>query len=170
VDLGVAVRWAAETGLLVAGGGHAMAAGLTIAAEAVPAFAAYLDEALAPVIARKIAASVLALDGLIEGAAGAAEALAHCALAAPFGAGFPEPLFAIPNAQVTYADRTAKGHVAMTMDCRGRLSCIAFRAADRPLGQLLLSARGQRLHLAGRLKPGWKGRPAELHIEDAAPA
>jgi single-stranded-DNA-specific exonuclease len=171
VDLGVAIRDAAERGLLLAGGGHAMAAGLTVAADALAGFAADLDERLAPLIVRNDQGCGLAIDGLIEGKDGAAEAFALAGRGAPYGAGFPEPVFALADARVTFADRLNGGdHVAATLQSQGggTLRAIAFRAGSTALGEALISARGKTLHVAGRLKPGWRGGAPELTLEDAA--
>jgi len=171
VDLGAAIRDAAERGLLLAGGGHAMAAGLTVSAEAVPAFQAHLDAKLAPLIARAGSERGVTIDGLIEGREGASEALALAARAAPYGAGFPEPVFALADARVAFADRMNGGdHITVQLETSSgsRIRAVAFRAGNTALGALLLSSRGKPLHLTGRLKPGWRGGAPELTIEDAA--
>jgi single-stranded-DNA-specific exonuclease len=92
------------------------------------------------------------------------------AQAAPYGAGFPEPLFALADARVAFADRMGGDHVTATLETSagGRIRAVAFRAAQTELGAFLLAARGRPIHVAGRLKPGWRGGAPELTIEDAA--
>jgi len=96
------------------------------------------------------------------------------ARAGPFGAGNPEPLFAIPDARVVFADVVGKDHVRLRLagGDGARLDAIAFRSADTPLGQGLMASRGKTIHAAGRLKiDEWNGRVrVQLHVEDAAPA
>ncbi len=170
VDLGRAVRGAADDGLLLNGGGHAMAAGLSVARGGVDALLADLDRRLAVPIAAALAAPCLKLDSVI-GTLGDGAALADLiARGAPYGAGFPEPHFAFPDMRVAYADVVGENHIRMTLEDGGGgcLKGIAFRVVGTPLGDALLRARGSRLHLAGRLKPDNRSRMLELHIEDAA--
>lgn len=170
VDLGRAVRAAHGQGLLINGGGHAMAAGLTIAPDALPAFAAYLEELLAGEIEAVSRIKSLKVDGVLEGRTSAREVADIVARGAPYGAGFPEPVFVVPSARVTYADTVGSNHVAVTVEAGGeKLRAIAFRAGETALGEALRAARGQMLHLAGKLKIDRRGG-AEMILEDAAPA
>src|SRR6185312_4836906 len=152
VDLGAAVLAAMDSGLLIAGGGHAMAAGLTVAGDGIEALADFLDERLSADVARSRDDRALLLDALL--APGGINATYCDALEAggPYGAGWPGPL------------------VAAGDDGR-RIKAIAFRMADSPLGEALLAAPPhRRLWLAGRLKRDdyHGGGAAELHLEDAA--
>lgn len=170
VDLGRAVRAAQAQGLLINGGGHAMAAGLTVAPDAVPAFAGFLDELLAQEIEAVCRVRALKVDGVLEGRASAREVADIVARGAPYGAGFPEPVFVVPAARVRYADTVGSAHVAVTVEAVGeKLRAIAFRAGETALGAGLFGARGQMLHLAGKLKIDRRGG-AEMILEDAAPA
>jgi single-stranded-DNA-specific exonuclease len=167
------VRAAREAGVLETGGGHAMAAGFSLRPDQVEPFRHFLAETFA---ARGPAAddSPLALDAIIS-PAGATAALVHdLAQAGPFGAGNPEPMLAVPEARIAFADVVGQGHVRLRLvgGDGARLDAIAFRIADTPLGQALLGARGARIHAAGRLKTDeWNGQErVQLHLDDAAPA
>jgi len=169
VDLGRAIRLAADHDLLLGGGGHAMAAGLTLRAEKLEAFRDFLAERLSNDIERAAATPRLLLDGALDTAAMRDPAFVGLlARAAPFGPGNPEALFVVPDAHIVYSDIVGEAHVAMTLERDGtRLRAIAFRAVSGPLGQALLRARGAKLHVAGRIKEARRGG-LELHVEDAA--
>ena len=173
VDLGAAVLAAKDMGLLVAGGGHAMAAGLTVADGKVDALADFLDERLAGDVARArddralLLDAVLAPGGVNPALVGALEA------GGPYGAGWPAPRVAAGPVRVVKVDIVGQGHVrAIVAGDDGRsIKTIAFRQAETALGQALLGAGGdRRLWVAGRPRvDDWASRPsAELHIEDAA--
>ena len=171
VNLGRAIQAAYDAGLLMAGGGHAMAAGLTVRAENIPELRAFLTDKLGEESAIAVAADVLEIDALAApGAAGRALWEDFQALA-PFGPGAPEPLFALADVRVEQAKAVKGGHVRCTLiDGAGaRIRAIAWRAEDADLGRRLLQGGGA-LHVAGRLKPDdWMGREAvEIEIEDAA--
>lgn len=174
INLGEAVSRAAREGLLAAGGGHAMAAGLTVEVSRIEAFRAWMAEALHGARAAAEEARVLEIDALV-GVAGLTAALAQMwEQAGPFGQGNPEPVIAAPSVRVAYAEALRGGHVRVSLeDSAGvRASAIAFRAEETPLGVALLTARDSRIHVAGRLKRNeWQGRVrADLHILDVAPA
>jgi single-stranded-DNA-specific exonuclease len=171
VNLGRAVQAAYEAGLLLAGGGHAMAAGLTLRADAVPELRAFLSERLADESAQAIADDVLDIDALAApGAAGRALWESFQALA-PFGPGAPEPVTALADVRPEQAKAMRGGHVRCVLigPAGARIRAVAWRAEDTDLGRRLLAGGGA-LHVAGRLKPDdWMGREAvELEIEDAA--
>jgi single-stranded-DNA-specific exonuclease len=173
VDLGAAVLAAKEHGLLVAGGGHAMAAGLTIAAGALTAFADFLEQRLADAVDRAREDRSLLLDAVLA-AGGVNPALVEALeVGGPYGMGWPAPRVAMGPVRIIKADVVGNGHVrAVVAGDDGRsLKAMAFRAADNALGQALLSAAPhRRLWLAGRAKiDDWGSRPAaELHLEDGA--
>ncbi|MGN3973298.1 single-stranded-DNA-specific exonuclease RecJ [Tsuneonella sp. SYSU-LHT278] len=173
VDLGAAIIAAREAGLLVAGGGHAMAAGLTIEADRVAALADWLDSRLGAAVARARESESIALD-LALAAGGLTPALVDALEAAgPFGMGWPGPRIAIGPVRLVKADIVGTDHVrAIAAGQDGRsFKAIAFRAAETPLGEALLhGSRGRLLWLAGRAKiDDWGDRlQAELQIEDAA--
>jgi single-stranded-DNA-specific exonuclease len=171
VNLGRAVQAAYDAGLLLAGGGHAMAAGLTVRGDAVPELRAFLSERLAGESAQAIADDVLDIDALVSpGPAGRALWESFQALA-PFGPGAPEPMTALADVRAEQAKAVRGGHVRCVLigPTGERLRAIAWRAEDTDLGRRLLAGGGA-LHVAGRLKPDdWMGREAvELEIEDAA--
>src|SRR5471032_2779950 len=160
VDLGKAVRRAVTKGLLLKGGGHAMAAGITVKHGALAEFRAYLESELAAGVAAARADQALLIDGAVS-AAGANTALVETiSRAGPFGAGNPEPVVALPNHVVAYADPVGQDHVRARLRSGDgtMLNAIAFRAAGQPLGQTLLQSRGQALHAAGTLSiDRWNG-------------
>lgn len=173
VDLGAAIIAAREHGLLLAGGGHAMAAGLTVAPGAVDALGDWLDERLGTAVARAAANQAMLLDlsiapgGLVPSLVEAMES------AGPFGVGWPAPRVAVGPVRLIKADVVGTDHLRLIV--RGEdgasFKAIAFRAANSEMGQTLLRAAPQRrLWLAGRAKiDDWGNRPAaELHLEDAA--
>jgi single-stranded-DNA-specific exonuclease len=171
VNLGRAVQAAFEAGLLLAGGGHAMAAGLTVRADAIPELRAFLTERLAAETAVALAEEALDIDALVAPGGATRELWSEFQRLAPFGPGNPEPLFALSGVTVAETMAVRGGHVRCVLtDASGkRLRAVAWRAEDTDLGRRLLSREGS-LHVAGRLKPDdWKGREAvELEIEDAA--
>jgi single-stranded-DNA-specific exonuclease len=174
VDLGAAVLAAKDMGLLVAGGGHAMAAGLTVAAGQVEAFAEFIDERLSSDVARASGDRALLLDAVVA-CGGVSPSLVEALEAGgPYGMGWPAPRVAAGPMRVIKADVVGSGgHVRAVMagDDGRSLKTVAFRSADTALGQALLGApRDRRLWVAGRAKiDDWGARPAaELHLDDAA--
>ncbi len=172
VDIGAAVTAARQAGLLINGGGHPMAAGLTVAEERLDDLAGFLGERLAPEVSAAVAADSLGLDGALSVAAATPELFEVLERAGPFGVGNPEPRFAIPAARVVRADVVGETHVRCILAGQdgGRLKAIAFRSLDKALGQALLGTGGKALHVAGRLgADNWRGRVGvELRVDDAA--
>jgi single-stranded-DNA-specific exonuclease len=173
VDLGAAVLAAKDMGLLVAGGGHAMAAGLTVAADRIDALAEFLDERLQADVARARGDRALLIDAAVS-CGGVIPTLVEALDAAgPFGAGWPGPRIVAGPVRVIRADIVGSGHVrAIVAGDDGRsIKAMAFRQADSLLGQALLgSGTMRRLWLAGRARiDDWSGGGhAELHVDDAA--
>jgi len=173
VDLGAAIIAARESGLLVAGGGHAMAAGLTIDEARLEQFSDWLESHLAGPVARASAGQVLRLD-LSLAPRGLNPLLVETLDAAgPFGVGWPGPRIAVGPVRLVKADVVGNAHLRLIAagDDGASFKAIAFRAAESTMGQTLLhGARGRKLWLAGRAKiDDWGPRPAaELHLEDAA--
>lgn len=174
VNLGGAVAAAKAAGLLINGGGHAMAAGLTVEWDKVEALKDFLSEALAP----EIAAAAGEARRLSVDATGAISALTLELLEAlerigPYGQGHPEPLFVLPDVRVQFSKLVKEEHVRFTLeDARGaRIGGIAFRAMKSPLGEVLLKKEGA-FHAAVRLKRNdWNGNSrAEIEIVDLAVA
>lgn len=173
VDLGAAVIAAREAGLLLAGGGHTMAAGLTVAADKLEALRDWLDDRLAAQVERARASEALTLDlGLAPGGL-TPDLVSHLEQAGPFGVGWPGPRVVLGPLRTIKADIVGNDHVRMIVggDDGASFKAIAFRAAETAMGQALLhGSRGRRFWLAGRPKlDDWGSRPAaELHVEDAA--
>ncbi len=173
VDIGAAIIAARENGLLVAGGGHAMAAGLTIPSDKLAAFTEFLDTRLSRDVERAIAGQSMKLDLALAPGGLTPELVATLEAAGPFGVGWPAPRIAVGPVRVIKADVVGADHlrvIASGGDGRS-FKAIAFRAAETEMGQTLLHrSNGRRFHFAGRVKlDDWGTRPAaELHLEDVA--
>jgi len=172
VDLGAAILAAKESGLLVAGGGHAMAAGLTVEADKLDALGAFLNERLAADVERASGDRSLLIDAVLAPRGISPLWCEAIESAGPYGAGWPAPRVATGPVRIVEAGLVGTDHVRLIVagDDGARFKAIAFRAAESELGQTLLHARGRKLWLAGRAKrDDWGSRPAaELHLEDAA--
>ena len=173
VDLGAAIIAAREEGLLVAGGGHAMAAGLTIAEGSLEAFAEFLNERLERDVARARTSQSMQLDLALAPGGLTPELVTTLDAAGPYGVGWPAPRVAVGPVRVIKADIVGKDHLRVIANgADGRsFKCIAFRAAETEMAQTLLHrSSGRQFHFAGRVKiDDWGPRPAaELHLEDAA--
>src|SRR5437763_1972507 len=173
VDLGSAVRHAVATGLLVKGGGHAMAAGVTIAPDKLAAFRAYLEETLAEAVEKARHEDCLEIDGALTAAGATVAMLNDIARAGPFGAGHAEPVFALPSHAIAYAEEVGQAHVRARLRAGDgtMLNAIAFRAAGKPLGNALIANRGRSVHAAGTLSiDRWNGEErVQLRLMDLAP-
>lgn len=171
VNLGRAVQAAYEAGLLLAGGGHAMAAGLSVRPEMIPELRAFLCEQMAEEAQIAAEADALEIDALITTSAADRGLYNEFQRLAPFGPGNVEPLFALADVRVERAMALRGGHIRVTLTDRtgGKLKAVAWRSEDTEIGRRLLEEGGG-LHVAGRLKPDdWQGRQAvELEIEDVA--
>lgn len=174
VDLGKAVHAAREAGVITKGGGHAMAAGVSIAQEKVGAFKALLGELLESQVLKATQNPNLEIEAAITARAASVSFINDTQTAGPFGAGNQAPLFAFPSHRIKFADIVgAGGHVRCTIGSQdgAKLSAIAFRAANTELGQKLLTATDMdSLHICGALNVNhWQGREtAQLRIEDLA--
>ena len=173
VDLGAAVLAAKDLGMLVAGGGHAMAAGMTIDADRLAAFSEWVDERLAGDVARAREDRALLLDAVVAPGGVSPQLVEALEAGGPYGAGWPAPRVAAGPVRIVKADVVGAGHVrAIVSGADGRsIKTIAFRQGESALGQALLGAGStRRLWIAGRARiDGWNGsRTAELHVEDAA--
>ncbi|PZQ21499.1 MAG: single-stranded-DNA-specific exonuclease RecJ [Sphingopyxis macrogoltabida] len=173
VDLGAAVLAAKETGLLVAGGGHAMAAGLTVDAARIDALGAFLNDRLAADVERASGERALLIDAVLAPRGISPAWCDAIESAGPYGAGWPAPRVATGPVRIVEAGIVGTDHLRLIVagEDGARFKAIAFRSAETELGQTLLNARGGRkLWLAGRAKrDDWGSRPAaELHLEDAA--
>lgn len=174
VNLGGAISAARQAGLLISGGGHAMAGGLTVDAERIHELVAFLDERLAPELSQATDAMALRLDGLLAAEGVSPELAGSFQAAGPFGQGNSEPRFALADLRVSFAQRVGKDHVRFTLVDSGgvALQGISFRTADGPVGEALLAADERRWHVAGRIKlDQWNGRNrAQFQLEDMAAA
>lgn len=173
VDLGAAIIAARELGMLVAGGGHAMAAGLTIATDQVGPLSNWLDDKLSADVTAASASQSLLLDLALAPGGLAPGLIETLESAGPFGMGWPAPRIAVGPLRMIKADVVGNDHVRLIV--RGNdgasFKAIAFRAAETEMGQALLhGARDRKFWLVGRAKlDDWGNRPAaELHVEDAA--
>ncbi len=172
VDLGRAVRQAVREGLLIKGGGHAMAAGVTLKKGALGAFRAYLEDTLAASVEVARRETSLLIDGAVS-AGGVNLALVELlSRAGPFGAGNPEPLLVLPAHTLAYADPVGENHIrARFRSGDGKfVNAIAFRVAGTPLGRALLDNRGRQMHAAGYLAlDRWQGEErVQMRLVDVA--
>ncbi|MGJ5067259.1 single-stranded-DNA-specific exonuclease RecJ [Bradyrhizobium oligotrophicum] len=153
VDLGKAVRHAVEQGILMKGGGHAMAAGVTLRKERLAEFRAYLESALAADVADARHVNEILIDGAISARAATPELVATLNRAGPFGSGNPEPIVALPSHQLVYADEVGQAHLKLRFKSGdgATVNAIAFRSVGQKLGNALVQHRGQILHVAGTL-------------------
>lgn len=173
VDLGAAIIAAREAGLLVAGGGHAMAAGLTIAPDRLDALGEWLDERLGATVTAAMANQAMLLDLAVAPGGLTPALIEDLESAGPYGMGWPGPRVAVGPVRMVKADVVGTDHVRLIVrgDDGASFKAIAFRAASSEMGQALLHAtHHRRLWLAGRAKiDDWSSRPAaELHVDDAA--
>lgn len=173
VDLGRAVRAAVEAGLAPKGGGHAMAAGVTLAPGQGATFHAFLSERLAVEVAAAGEFEALLVDAALSAGGATPRLLAEIDKAGPFGAGSPEPVFVFPAHRLTdVVEIGSGGHVRVKLRSGdgATIGGIAFRVAQEPLGRALLAARGESVHLAANLTLNrWGGNEtAELRVLDLA--
>jgi single-stranded-DNA-specific exonuclease len=172
VDVGAAVRAAVAAGLLVKGGGHTMAAGLTVERTRLEAARSFLVEHVRTSSRLARASMALEIDGALTPAAVGDTLIDLIEKAGPYGQGNPQPRFAFPAHRVRFAKVMGEAHVRVTLEAgdASRLDAIAFRAVGQPLGDLLLNAGGMPVHVAGTLRrDSWGGlERIELSIDDAA--
>jgi single-stranded-DNA-specific exonuclease len=179
VDLGKAVRQAVTDGLLLKGGGHAMAAGVTLRKEKLAEFRAYLESALAADVANSRHENELFIDGAVSARGVTVEFAAMLNRAGPFGSGNPEPVIALPAHQLVYADEVGQAHLRLRFKSGDGsiVNAMAFRSVGQKLGNALIQNRGQPLHVAGSLAiDRWQGservqlRVLDVAVPDQGPA
>lgn len=172
VDLGTAIVAARDEGLLINGGGHAMAAGLTVDASRIDALAIYLSDRLSHDCQASNEGAHLVIDGAISASGATTEFCDLVARCGPWGSGNSEPLFVLPSLRVSYASVVGEQHVRCVLQGAGggRISAIAFRAVQSELGAMLLNTKGRDIHIAASLKADeWQGqRRVQAQIRDAA--
>lgn len=172
VDLGRVVRRAVHEGLLLKGGGHAMAAGVTLRKDALAAFRAFLEETLATEVEAARRETALTIDGAVSAGGADIKLVELLSRAGPYGAGNPEPVLALPAHTLAYVDPVGENHIrARFRSGDGKMvNAIAFRAAGQPLGQALIAARGRPVHAAGCLTVDrWQGAErVQMRLVDVA--
>ena len=174
VDLGAAIIAARQAGLLITGGGHPAAAGLSLAESGIDELREFLCARLADAVAEHGGRPSLGLDEALSAGAATVSFVDQLKRIGPFGMGNPEPRFAVSSCRVVKVDLVGGNHVRCVLadGGKGRLNAIAFRVADKPVGQTLLESRGRTLHVAGHLRSdSWRGRErVQLFIDDVAHA
>jgi single-stranded-DNA-specific exonuclease len=174
VDIGRAVRRAVAEGLLLKGGGHAMAAGVTLRKGALAQLRAFLEATLSADVAAARRLSGLMIDGAVSAAGANLDLVAMIERAAPFGSGNPEPVIALPAHTVTYAEEVGQAHMRARFKSAdgAAVNAIAFRAAGQKLGTALLNSRGRQVHAAGSFAlDRWQGEErVQFRLTDIAPA
>lgn len=174
IDLGAAIQKLAADGLIEKGGGHKMAAGLSLTRDQLEPAMARLAALMEKQGAGNLGAADLKLDGILMPSAASVDLIEQLEEAGPFGASAPAPRFAFPDVQILFAKRVGQNHLKVSFgDGLGaRIDAIAFSAFDGPLGPMLEQHGGARFHLAGRLEVNqWQGRLSpQLRLEDAARA
>ncbi len=170
VDLGAAVAAARQEGLLLAGGGHAMAAGFSVAEDSIPALHEFFEGRMRQDIASYLSERHLSLDGCVSATALNTEFAEELQRAAPYGMGNAAPRLAIASARIVKYDILKEQHLRLILE--GGAKAMAFRAIGTPLGDFLMKAGARRIHLAGSVKLDyWQGRKqVSFHIDDAAEA
>ncbi len=174
IDLGASIQRLAADGLLIKGGGHKMAAGLSVARDQLEPAMARLAELLEKQGAGDLGPADLKVDGVLMPGAATVDLIEQIEQAGPFGAGAAAPRYGFPDLQVRFAKRVRESHLKLSLSdgMGGGIDAICFGAFDTPLGQRLLDHGGARFHFAGRLEVNtWGGRQSpQLRLEDAAPA
>ncbi len=173
-DMGRLVREAVAAGLLVKGGGHAMAAGLTVEKSKVGQLRAFLEERSAAQVKALVDSEVLKIDAAITAEAVSLDLIDRLEKAGPYGAGHPQPVLSLPRHRLLDVLPVGAGHLRLSLQSAtgARVQAMAFRAADTDLGTFLGKNRGGIVHIAGSLAANyWNGRAtAQLRVVDAAPA
>jgi single-stranded-DNA-specific exonuclease len=172
VDIGQVVRRAVAEKLLLKGGGHAMAAGVTLRHDTLARFRAFLEDQLAGAVEAARAYDALLIDGAVTAAGANPAMIASMVHAGPFGSGNPEPVIALPAHTIVYAEEVGQAHVRARFKSGDGafINAIAFRASNQPLGRALLQGRGQSVHAAGSLAiDRWNGTErVQLRLLDLA--
>ncbi|MGB7037614.1 MAG: DHHA1 domain-containing protein, partial [Xanthobacteraceae bacterium] len=174
VDIGRTVRRAVAEGLLLKGGGHAMAAGVTLRKGGLAELRAFFEATLAADVDNARRAAGLLIDGAVTAAGADANLVAMLERAGPFGSGNPEPLIVLPSHTVTYAEEVGQAHMRVRLKSGdgAAVNAIAFRAVGGKLGAALRDSRGQRVHAAGTVAVDrWQGEErVQFKLTDIAPA
>jgi len=175
VDFGAAVAAARSKGLLIAGGGHAMAAGFTVEKAKIQELQNFLNERLGPAIEEFSSQKKLIIETILSPSGVNPDLAESISFLEPFGVGNPEPRIAIKNARLLKSEQVGIDHISCIIgqggafaDPKIKLKAIAFRSLGTPLGKALITSQGKDIHLAGKIKLNhWQGKSrAEFHIED----
>ena len=171
-DLGKLVRNAVDAGLLIKGGGHAMAAGVTLEKTKLGALRAFFEENAGKVVAELAGKRALIVDGALSAEGVRLELIDDLDKAGPYGTGNPSPVFVLPSHKIAHAQFFGAGHLRVTLASQRnvQLRAMLFRAEGTPLGDFLIKSIGQTVHIAGTISRNhWQGREtAEFRIMDAA--
>ncbi len=174
VNLGEALSAAKGEGLLLSGGGHEMAGGLTIGPEKIESFKEFIRQTLSESVEIALTSQALKVDAVVHPSAVSLETLNIIETVGPYGAGNPNPVFVLSDMKVDYAERLKSVHVRSSLKSRDgmTLRAMAFGAEDSGLAEILLGRQNQALHIAGYIKRNeWNGRvSADFHIIDVAMA
>ncbi|MEL6830358.1 MAG: single-stranded-DNA-specific exonuclease RecJ [Pseudomonadota bacterium] len=171
VNIGDAIAACAKDGVILSGGGHAMAGGLSLEPDKLPQLRAWMAEHMADFAAERVAARELMIDAILSTSVLTPDLVDQIDTLGPFGQGAPQPVFAIPNVDITHIRQIGANHLKLTAeDELGKFEAVSWRSLGTPLGDSLLK-RG-RVHLVGRLKAdAWQGRRrVQLELIDAAAA
>ncbi|MDJ0921255.1 MAG: single-stranded-DNA-specific exonuclease RecJ [Henriciella sp.] len=171
VNIGDTIAAAAKEGVILSGGGHAMAGGLSLQPDQLPALKEWMAAHMSEFREERAAAKELVIDALLAPASVTPELFDQVETLGPFGQGAPQPVFALRDVEITYTRPIGENHLKITVeDGSARVECLIWRCMGTPLGDALMQ-RG-RVHLAGRLNDNeWNGRrTAQLDVIDAAPA
>jgi single-stranded-DNA-specific exonuclease len=172
VDLGLAVRRGVADGLLMKGGGHAMAAGVTLKKGALAEFRAYLEDTLGAAVTAARRDDALLIDAALTAGAASADTVAIMTRAGPFGSGNPEPIVAFPAHTIVYAEQVGENHIRARLKSGDGafVNAIAFRSVGQKLGNALMQNRGRAVHAAGSLTVDrWQGQErVQLRLIDVA--
>lgn len=173
-DMGRMVRAAVDAGILVKGGGHAMAAGLTVERGNLGRLRAFFEEMAQNPVAALVEDQVLEIDGALGASGATFDLVDQLERAGPFGSGHPQPVFALPFHRTQDCRHVGTNHLRVSLQAMdgARLEAMAFRSTDTDLGRFLLSSRGEQVHVAGTLSADyWQGsRRIQFRIVDAARA
>ncbi|MBZ7921548.1 single-stranded-DNA-specific exonuclease RecJ [Ensifer adhaerens] len=173
-DMGKMVRAAVDGGLLVKGGGHAMAAGLTVERAKLGKLRQFFEERAEAAVRDLVAIQTLKVDGALAASGATLELIDLLEQAGPYGSAHPQPVFAFPQHRLRDSRQVGANHIKVTLEGQdgSRLDGIAFRATETPLGDFLLASRGASIHVAGSVSADlWQGqRRVQLRVTDAARA
>ena len=171
-DLGKAVRGAVDKGHLIKGGGHAMAAGITVEKAKLGSLRAYFDELATDTVQSLVSTAEQKIDGALSARGGNLELIELLEKAGPYGAGNPEPVFVLPNHLVAFMKPVGQGHLKVSLRAQdgSQIDGIAFRASETDVGKILNQGKDQPVHVAGTLSANrWNGRVTpQLRIIDVA--